>query len=95
MRRLVAWPSTDMSSADSGSPSATCGSRRSRSSSSAFGSSAPSTYAFMKPWKVMVLPEAENSAFRPSLERPPILTVTLLPTASFIWDATVRFQISS
>ncbi len=49
----------------------------------------------MKPWKVIVLPEAVNSASRPSEARPPIFTVTLLPTASFIWEATVRFQISS
>jgi DNA topoisomerase-1 len=39
--------------------------------------------------------EALNSVSRPSLETPPILTVTLLPVASFIWDATVRFQMSS
>lgn len=49
----------------------------------------------MKPWKVIVLPDAVNSASRPSLARPAIFTVTELPTASFIWDATVRFQISS
>lgn len=62
----MAWPSTVISSADSGSPSPTCGRRRSRSSSSAFGSSAPSTYALRKPWKVIVLPDALNSASRPS-----------------------------
>lgn len=92
---LVAWPSTVISSAVSASPSATCGRRRSRSSSSAFGSSAPSTYAFMKPWKVIVLPDALNSASRPSAARPPIFTVTEFPVASFIWEATVRFQMSS
>src|SRR5262249_61450757 len=43
----------------------------------------------------MILPEAENSASRPSAERPLTLTVTDWPTASFIWEATVRIQISS
>ncbi len=43
----------------------------------------------------MVLPEALNSTSRPSEAAPPIFTVTLLPVASFIWEATVRFQISS
>jgi hypothetical protein len=44
---------------------------------------------------VIVLPDALNSTSRPSAAAPPILTVTELPVASFIWDATVRFQISS
>ncbi len=44
---------------------------------------------------MIVLPEAVNSASRPSAAVPPIRTVTLLPIASFIWEATVRFQISS
>jgi len=48
-----------------------------------------------KPWKVIVLPEALNSTSRPSAAVPPIFTVTLLPVASFICEATVRFQISS
>ena len=43
----------------------------------------------------MVLPDALNSASRPSAAVPPIFTVTELPAASFIWEATVRFQISS
>ncbi len=43
----------------------------------------------------MILPEAENSASRPSDERPATLTVTDWPTASFICEATVRIQISS
>jgi hypothetical protein len=44
---------------------------------------------------VIVLPDALNSASRPSEAVPAIFTVTELPTASFIWEATVRFQISS
>ncbi len=43
----------------------------------------------------MILPEAENSTSRRSEEVPPTLTVTDWPTASFIWEATVRIQISS
>ncbi len=43
----------------------------------------------------MILPEAENSTSRPSAEVPPTRTVTDWPTASFIWEATVRIQISS
>ncbi len=43
----------------------------------------------------MTLPVALNSASRPSADRPPTFTVTDCPTASFIWEATVRFQISS
>ncbi len=43
----------------------------------------------------MIFPEAENSASRPSAARPPVLTVTDCPTASFICEATVRIQISS
>lgn len=43
----------------------------------------------------MILPEAENSTSRPSVARPPTFTVTDWPTASFIWEATVRIQISS
>ncbi len=43
----------------------------------------------------MTLPVALNSASRPSADRPPTFTVTDWPTASFICEATVRFQISS
>lgn len=43
----------------------------------------------------MILPEAENSTSRRSAEVPPTLTVTDWPVASFIWEATVRIQISS
>ena len=45
----------------------------------------------------MILPEAPNSA-RPRPgggERPATRTETDSPVASFIWEATVRFQISS
>ncbi len=92
---LVECPSASISLAASASPSATAGSRRSRSSSSASGSSEPSTYAFRKPWKEMIFPEAVNSTVRPSDASPPTRTVTELPVASFICEATVRIQISS
>ena len=54
-----------------------------------------STYALRKPWKVMVRPLALNTASRPSAAVPPMRIVTELPVASFICEATVRFQISS
>ena len=45
----------------------------------------------------MTVPEAENSASRPSARRvtAPSRTVAVEPLASAIWEATVRFQISS
>ena len=43
----------------------------------------------------MTLPDAENSAVSPALESPVTRIVTEWPVASFIWQATVRFQISS
>jgi hypothetical protein len=43
----------------------------------------------------MILPDAPNSASSPADERPLTRTETDSPTASFIWEATVRFQISS
>ena len=43
----------------------------------------------------MILPDAPNSASSPAEERPAILTETDSPIASFICDATVRFQTSS
>ena len=43
----------------------------------------------------MVRPEALNSTRSPELDVPSTLTVTDSPTASFIWEATVRCQISS
>ena len=39
--------------------------------------------------------DAEKTTSRPSDAAPPIRTVTDWPTASFIWEATVRIQISS
>src|SRR5215510_1585508 len=43
----------------------------------------------------MILPDAANSASSPADERPLTRTETDSPVASFIWEATVRFQISS
>jgi hypothetical protein len=44
----------------------------------------------------MVLPEVANSASLPEpAATAPSRTWTLSPTASFIWEATVRFQTSS
>ena len=43
----------------------------------------------------MILPDAPNSASSPAVERPLTRTETDSPVASFIWEATVRFQISS
>ncbi len=43
----------------------------------------------------MVRPLEENTTSSPVLAAPPSRIVTVLPTASFIWDATVRIQISS
>ncbi len=40
-------------------------------------------------------PEALNSTLSPVLEVPAMRTLTDSPTASFIWEATVRCQISS
>jgi hypothetical protein len=59
------------------------------------GSSEPSTYAFKKPWKVITRPDAEKTTSSPVLAPPPRRTVTERPSASFIWEATVRIQISS
>jgi hypothetical protein len=44
---------------------------------------------------VIVRPVALNSTASPALDVPPTFTLTDSPTASFIWDATVRCQISS
>ncbi len=43
----------------------------------------------------MILPEAPNSAVSPAVDWPVTRTETDWPAASFIWLATVRFQISS
>ncbi len=43
----------------------------------------------------MILPDAANSASSLADEVPVIRTLTDSPVASFIWEATVRFQISS
>ena len=43
----------------------------------------------------MTLPDAPNSARSPADERPATRTDTDSPVASFIWEATVRFQTSS
>ena len=43
----------------------------------------------------MTVPEAENSASRPSVATAPRRMVAVEPLASPIWEATVRFQISS
>ncbi len=40
-------------------------------------------------------PEAEKTTSSPVAAAPPIRTDTDWPTASFIWEATVRIQISS
>jgi hypothetical protein len=48
-----------------------------------------------KPWNVITRPLAENTTSRPSAAAPPMRIVTDWPTASLIWDATVRIQISS
>jgi hypothetical protein len=44
---------------------------------------------------VIVRPLALKTTSRPSVAAPPMRMVTELPTASFIWEATVRIQISS
>ena len=49
----------------------------------------------MKPRKVITVPEAENSATWPVVASPASLMVAVKPLASAIWEATVRFQISS
>ena len=43
----------------------------------------------------MTVPHAENSASRPSAVVAPSRTEAVEPRASAIWQATVRFQISS
>jgi hypothetical protein len=43
----------------------------------------------------MTVPDAENSASRPAEDVAPSRTVAVDPLASAIWEATVRFQISS
>ncbi len=43
----------------------------------------------------MILPEAPNSARSPADDRPATFTDTDSPVASFICEATVRFQIRS
>ena len=43
----------------------------------------------------MTVPEATNSAVRPEASEPARRTVAVLPLASAICEATVRFQISS
>jgi len=55
----------------------------------------PSTYALRQPWKVITRPDAEKTTSSPVAAAPPIRTYTDWPTASFIWDAIVRIQISS
>ena len=92
---MVSCPEASTSIAGSTSPSATSGSRVSWSSVSADGSSAPSTYALRKPWKVITRPDEVNSQFSPVEALASILIETLRPSASFIWDAIVRIQISS
>jgi hypothetical protein len=57
--------------------------------------SVPSTYALRNPWNVITRPLAENTTSRSSEVPPPMRIVTEWPTASFIWEATVRIQISS
>jgi len=44
---------------------------------------------------LITVPEAPNSASRPSLLCPPRRTCMVSPVASVIWQATVRCQISS
>ena len=68
---------------------------RSLLSSSASGSSLPSTYALKKPGAVQVRPLDANITFWPSASVPSMRTLTCSPLASFICEATVRFQISS
>ena len=90
---LVLCPSAVTSTGDSVSPLSTSGSGR--SSESVSPSSTLSTYAFKKPWKVITLPVAVNSPASPLLAVASTRIVTLRPSASRIWDATVRIQISS
>jgi hypothetical protein len=47
------------------------------------------------PWNVITRPLAENSQASPVAAVAEIRTDTDLPSASFIWEATVRIQISS
>ena len=65
------------------------GSRRSSSSSLRHSSTC------IQPRSVITVPAAENSASRPEAVTAPRRTVTVSPTASIIWLATVRRQISS
>ncbi len=44
---------------------------------------------------MIVRPDALNSTSSPADDLPPTFTVTDSPTASFIWEETVRCQISS
>ena len=49
----------------------------------------------MKPRKVMTVPDAANTASRPSVLVAPSRTDAVDPRASAICEATVRFQMSS
>src|SRR5680860_580992 len=49
----------------------------------------------MKPWNVMIVPDAENSTAWWLALVAPMRTVEVVPVASAIWEATVRFQIIS
>jgi len=83
------------------SPTASAGSTTSRSASSASGSSCPSTYARRKPGKAMTRPLAVSSASTPASTGasrgmvPASRTWALVPVASAICEATVRFQMRS
>ncbi len=95
---LVSWPSAPTDRVSTGSPAASCGSRRSSSrasSAAARSSSRPSSYAARKPRKVMTVPDADSSTSRPSSSVAASRTVAVEPEASAICEATVRFQISS
>ena len=82
------------SAAATASPTRQAGSTVSWSSSSATGSSLPSTYARRNPAKSIVFPVAVKMAVSPAASAENS-TVVFRTRASVIWDAIVRFQISS
>ncbi len=94
---LVACGSAEMLTSVTCSPCARAGRRTSffLPDSAEADSSSPSSYAARKPGKVTTVPLALNSALRPSLASAMSLIVVVAIFASAIWEATVRFQISS
>ncbi len=91
----VVCPFGSSSTASTRWPWTSRGSRRSASSASPASSSTASTYARRKPGKLIVLPDAPNSATSPDPAVPDSRSDTVWPRASAICEAMVRRQISS